>query len=133
MFSLSLIKTSNPTELPMRAKFWNCLKKEVIYIIFITLSKLRSLIKLWAMKLGILLCYYISEIIPRYQSRELKNKFIFLKETFNMINDLSNINLTGVDTISIQTPKKPGWSIIPQAYQMINCVMKTAKFFKLLE
>ena len=80
------------------------------------------------MKLGILLCYYISEIIPRYQSRELKNKFIFLKETFNMINDLSNINLTGVDTISIQTPKKPGWSIVPQAHQMINCVMRTAKF-----
>ena len=80
------------------------------------------------MKLGILLRYYISRIIPKYQSRELKIKFISLKETFNIINDLSNINLTGVNTISIPTPKKPGWSIIPQAYHMINCVMKTAKF-----
>ena len=44
------------------------------------------------MKLEILLRYYISKIIPRYQSRELKIKFISLKETFNMINDLSNEN-----------------------------------------
>ena len=29
-----------------------------------------------------------------------------------MINDLNIINLTGVDTISNQIIKKPGWSIV---------------------